>query len=61
MIDHVNEFNLIISRLILVDIGFENEVMVLLLLSSNHVLSTKVRGRKTNTRDSGRGRSKSKN
>ena len=32
--DHVNEFNSIISRLISVDIEFENEVQALLLLSS---------------------------
>ena len=32
--DHVNEFNSIISRLISVDIGFEDEVKALLLLSS---------------------------
>lgn len=34
MIDHVNEFNSIILRLILVDIQFEDEVSVLRLLLS---------------------------
>ncbi|GKA40040.1 hypothetical protein Tco_0732633 [Tanacetum coccineum] len=35
-LDHVNEFNLILSRLMLVDIKFDDEVQALLLLSSFH-------------------------
>nr|KYP45634.1 Retrovirus-related Pol polyprotein from transposon TNT 1-94 [Cajanus cajan] len=32
--DHVNEFNSLLSRLVLVDIKFDDEVQALLLLSS---------------------------